>query len=390
MADYPKIGSFLSTNLASMISRVYLSIILLVLTVSTSSQAQLPVRLKSEKRSLFAYGPAPHFSDWDSTSYIYSGQRGSMGEIIKFDTAVKYTFDIMLNPVPLKRTIQTFDNNDNILVQTEQDWNNSQWQNNTQKTWIYNGTTMQEMTQSVWNINQWLPSLKLVYHYSSSQLDSMSKFLWSGTTWASGDGTRFHHTNNLLDTITEFDKRFVYEYDVNGALVKWTFQLQIGMSWTSKNQLSYQYNTWGNNDTIFIREWANNTWIDKKRVGMTYDPKDNLITWMSNSWSAFNNGWEPMETHGSPINSTVDTMKSYHYELIPNGIEHIDPTKIMVYPIPAHEFINVRDYNGELHLFNSEGKEVMVGYSRLTVDHLPTGTYYLWMNGSAHTVPIVR
>ncbi len=196
----------------------------------------------------------------DTAFLTYTGNRGHDSAFvnIKYDVLVNQTVvsTVLTND---EKSTQTFDSDDNIITNLEQNWNTgtNTWDNdyNTMNTYDSDNNLMTSVGQS-WNMgtNSWDNDKKEVYTYD-------------------GD-------NNMLTHITQY----------------WD---NVFLTWVNSSQEIFNYNT--NNDrTMYVNQYWNsgtNVWVNSSKHTYVYDANDDMVTDLYQTWDGGTMNWVNSNQH---------------------------------------------------------------------------------------------
>lgn len=214
---------------------------------------------------------------------------------------------------------------------------------------------------------------KLVYTYDNNHnILSQTDLQWDTVAhlWKNVSRSTFSYSNNLLiSKLSELwlgswtnDQRDSYTYNANNLQEKDTKQYWQNNTWNDNSRDSNVYLN-GNLVLFFHDEWNTDSskWLNYSMDSNAYDASSNKIYSGENAWdagsqsyiiatrttSSYNNYNQPLEmkVEDSGVSGwTLQYIKRYHYqEYDPAGITKADkfPITLKLFPSPASELITI-------------------------------------------------
>jgi len=227
---------------------------------------------------------------------------------------------------------------------TTQIWDNSNWENQSKYTWVYNSyNAVVEGRIFLWQNNAWLPSggyqseysyyaekilsettkyfdiqimnfvysTKVIYTYDTN--DHMTKMLnqvWTGNQWENESDQTYVWNSNLItevlfrsysngilvDSSRYIDVQWHELQSVNGAFEglfqSYTRQITDNGNWVNQSKYQWEYDQFdGYSETVQVYEPETNTWYYDGRYSEFYDSYHNYT---GNRYELWDNGWELM------------------------------------------------------------------------------------------------
>jgi hypothetical protein len=301
----------------------------------------------------------------------------------------------------------TYDENNNMLTETRQDWVgdcsgdgcSGEWINNGRSTYTYdaNNNLLTRIAEA-WFYNSWRNHCQYTFTYNSN--NNMTTQLYQ--TWRddnSGWRNIFQYTytyanNNMLMQLYERwqndtwinEEKDTYTYNPNNNLLKQLSQIWQNGSWVNSSQINYTYDINNNLQTYLREQWRNNTWINDLQKLWTYDENDNCTLVENFIFSGGN--WHPIDI---PMCLYYNNMQSssyyYAYKVTvqytkgtkPTSIEDFVLSTISVYPNPTSGLLNITNQEQNILLisiYNLSGIKLFESeHTTFDISHFPSGIY---------------
>ena len=350
---------------------------------------------------------------------------------------IEYTNDIVGNPILISDSYRddasspwivywkgeyTYDINGNMISGVGYDWDeyNSQWLAKAKTEYTYNSN--QNMTSDIyseWKVNtsQWRYVQKDEYTYDLNE----NQILWMHYQWPY-DGSnvwveywKYENTydanGNPIDQIfSEWDfllnqwsvyQKVEYTFNTNNELTALITNIwdESTSQWKPSVKFDYEYDSNGNTTLEDFSSWDENTsqWTDNSRSQYTYDLDygiSDLI--LPDTWEFLQdypvnifNMILDYNLHSFIDNVWVNTRElAYYYSEANVGIGEISEYGIVVFPVPAKDFIFVDMdkclYPASIDLYNIQGKcmlsKPLCDNEQVSVQEFTSGIYMYILN----------
>lgn len=380
----------------------------------------------------------------DSTTYTYTGGKGSLIHTVTFDgalvgfthfeTAITWRSWQQSAYALYKKQNQLFDTEGRIASIYTASWNTSllQWENTVSDTFTY-GTNhlIATKTSRTWAAGIWAPDTLLSYNYTGTQLTEVIIQFWN---------TNSHAWNNA--------RKQLFSYDANGYLLVTETQLWQSIAWNPDYRISvtldtvikiitqkffkYIGNTWQMEDEYIDKYYyqdsvmpnpevhrklntANNSWYIHQVVGKGYTASKKEKERYYNLWDTATNGGindrRYLWTFGQDdqvagfqsdfwaINQSawykINAMRLHYQPFLKVSAPSAAKLPFTLYPIPAANilYINLPPIQAQTYsmsIYNINGALLRNWtYSAATPQHaipvgdLPIGTYMLTISTPA-------
>lgn len=368
----------------------------------------------------------------DSFTFTYSGTRGTP-EIYNAEYDQRVYIDFVTGgPWFENRILNTYDANNNKLMEIGEGYVANQWKRVDSTVYNYNNNhQLQERLYYEKQGNNWFSVFKTTYSYNADgTMHDQLLFAWQNNAW-------------------EPDTRYQWFYNTSGQTEQFYIQQWAGNLWFDFLGTHYGYDGQGNPTTYVhfyndgfgmdtssrdtrtfnangqIIEWINETydantetWALNTRKLYTYDPVTGGLLIQLNE-KRVNNFWESeyrylftVNSNGNPV--TQNTFKfnpltinwkdlyryRYYYEDFENGMSSIanlsDKIHAIVYPNPAGNevhvmfesnsvnegFITLTDGMGKVIKAEPVGITTGINNVHMDIGHLAKGMYYIKIHGN--------
>ena len=282
-----------------------------------------------------------------------------------------------------QRFSSTYDGNFNLLTSLIEIWND-QWENSYRETNTYDGnnnvlTSLNEKWDI--NFNNWVGEFRNTMSYdASNNILQQTYEVYSFTEWT-------------------FTNRYTYSYDANENLLSNFYEAWLNEQWQAYGLYSYIYDSHNNLLTSMYQLWNNGQWENISKQSYEYDSFDNLITgyyytWLNSSWTPSDGslifhdssnryfagyGYEITVTYKNLISSvTNENETQIKYSLSQNYPNPFNPSTTIKYTFPN---VNLRVTKGsrvQLKVYDVLGMEV----ATLVNEEKPAGSYEVNFNAS--------
>ena len=285
----------------------------------------------------------------------------------EFGTKVTYTYSGVLNTELLVQNNEngnwinallyskTYDDYDNLTLESYFNWENDQWYNQINRSWFYeNGNCNLYIIEQI-NNAQDIDSTRYTYNYDeNNNCLSSIKESKDEEEWQYESREDYYYESNILDYSEFFffsngnwllHSKNSYAYDDDGNILERLLQFWINEEWANMLRSLFFYDE-NNNEILYQKEdFIDNTWEIIGSRDKLYDEHDNMI-------SATDKSWEDGQ-------STLTSRDLYTYEIYTGVEEHIEtPSLLSNYPNPFNpettisfsvvqnsDFVNLDVYN---------------------------------------------
>ena len=377
----------------------------------------------------------------DSTDYVYSGNRGGdLKHTLKYDnsTVWDYLGDTAYSNASMIQ--QTYDINNNLLTSTTSFWSGTAWTLLTKNLYIYNAAGKDSlMIQQSWGGTSWVPVSQDAYYYVGGKLVEDQYQAWNGLTLTFTPTTQKNYYYDPVsgNKINETDldvtsgplntTQYIYTYSGANQLLTTTTSTWNGSAWVPSAMTTNTYDTTGNLTNVLNQTYSSttSTWVNVNLnnysgfIGTTNNPTmDTYQTWdtaAGGSWTNVQQYTYAYNTYNQLTNSTGvswniigifepalgDPMTNYYYETYSTSSTATVNTikaeldNAAVYPVPANNSLHINlnwstPQTATIAIYDMTGKVVNEWksdygtqyYSSVSVNVLPTGTYFVKINGA--------
>lgn len=291
-------------------------------------------------------------------------------------------------------TNYTYDNNNNQISATYQNWNSqtNTWKTNSINTSTYNANNLitQEIYQSansftaplvnnykytysydifnapllfqeyIWNTttNSWENSMKYTIAASGTNITAYTGYEWDSTTnsWINAD------KGNMT-------------YDANGNQTSQTEQVWNGTtnSWENDYKWTSTYDANHNELSALSQNWnsTTNAWENSNRTLYTYNSANYEVTEIWANWDSSTNAWKNQN----------ETDTYYNCHSVGISEESLSYTTLVIYPNPAESELSIKSDKEFSNIFivNVNGQLVLKSAANetLNVSLLAKGIYFI-------------
>jgi len=380
------------------------------------------------------------FTPKDSTVYNYSGGRGGdMTHTLKYDNATSWDFLGDTAYSNANMYLQTFDANNNITSSTSSYWSGTGWVLSNKNIYYYDTAGKDTATvQQVWGGSAWVPVAKDVYTYIGSKVVVDQYQVWDGLTLSYTPNSQ---KNYYYDPVTGLKLNVTnitwvsgvptnvdeYSYTYSGTnLLTTNYSTWNGASWVNGTLTTNTYDSSGNmTNTLYqtystsTGSWVNNTLHLFSNFTVSHSAQiDIQQTWDTTGGGTWNNLIQYTKSYNgfNQITNSIgeswnvgggfelalnDPMTNYYYNTYtPSSNVSVKPVVAAtndanVYPVPAvntlHVDLNWSDAQAaKIAIYDMQGKVVNEWtsdfgtqyFSAISVNHLPSGTYFVKINGA--------
>ncbi len=223
-------------------------------------------------------------------------------------------------------TVYTYDGNDNMLTSVSQNWNSgtNTWENYRKEIYTYDGdNNMLTHVIQYWDnvFLTWVNSTQYIYNYNVNNQRTMEVYQnWNNTllTWVNSTKSTMVYDANDDMTTSLFqtwdnvgltwvnNSQHLYTYDANHHMLTDVSQYVSMSVWVNSSKYTYAY-TGNDATTVVYQNWNNMmmTWDNNSRSLRTFDADHNMI-------SQVNQDWNTMTTAFDNVNRTQYTYNSFN------------------------------------------------------------------------------
>lgn len=162
----------------------------------------------------------------------------------------------------------------------------------------FDNERVEELTYKKWNVfsSLWKNDRRYVYQYDvDGKMQSSSLQQWYGTLWTNSVNSilNYDNKNNVIGMNSpSYNIDFVYDNNNNLTVVE-DQVYQSGIGWVNNERKLYSYS--GKNIVEYtLQEWVNGNWQDMSKWEYQYDASKNVITSIEYAWG---NGWKKDKMH---------------------------------------------------------------------------------------------
>ncbi len=381
----------------------------------------------------------------DSTRYIYTSGRSGNPEIMDknddnvfFDSSYSFSFNSSAKSFQNTfRRIQQYDVRNRISVLSHQPKgaSNNTWKDSVRYLYNFNSNgELSRMDLNIWYANGWHNNVQYVNSFDANN----NIVLMHSPTY---DMYFTYNSNNDLivskdaysspSQLSQYDKLDSFIYDAQHRVAAQVTQRWDAFSstWKNSERWEFDYVSAGNDvATAILKEWSNNSWVNKEFHTYTYDAQHNKLSDINQEWNSgsfvnasriewtYNSSNQPLSittNSWNVANSTwsfaaYDYQKNFYYEsYTPTAVADINVSNlnISVYPSPASESVNlklnwIKPQAFNVVVFDLQGRPLMQWNEKATniytkqipVSNLASGNYFVKIIGadnSQTTYPFV-
>lgn len=295
-------------------------------------------------------------SAWDNSAKYDYGYDGNNNE-----TSYLYSFFTSGNWQGYQRTLQSYDGNKlDVKTMEEYDFVTMVFVPEEQFLYTYNGDLLDYEISQIYfsDVTAWENDEKIDYIYNASnQVTDIDFFGFNSTTGEFSDSPY---------------KKIANSYTSEGLIEEIVTQIWATSEFVNTERFAYTYLD-GNQTELLIQNWNSSTmdWVNTARQIRDFDANDNEVELIYETWdtSVTPNAWKGI-SRSLNFWSTAETLE----------ISEINKTMITtVYPNPATEliYINSNELINEVEIYNLRGKQVLKSgkVSSLNVSNLQAGIY---------------
>jgi hypothetical protein len=224
--------------------------------------------------------------------------------------------------INFRQNVYTYDGN-NMITELEQAWTGSAWRNMEQGIYTYDGNN--NMLTELWqwwdDIIGWEDKTQIIYTYDEDNNNMLTELYqeYAGESWI----------NLYLDTYTYSDNKVIYtlgqvwdddwvnEYQANATydgenLSEVVFQVWENKQWKNDERISFSYE----NDNLWkelFEKWIwENKWLAYFEIVYAYDGNNNLTEVLIRNWDYYD-GWLDREktTFQYANNNNADKVENW-------------------------------------------------------------------------------
>jgi len=342
-----------------------------------------------------------HWGSWPWEMYSkYSYTYDSRNNLLRMLVEDKKDDNTWVNN---RKEIMTYDENDNLLTQLNQAWNQNtqKWGNSTLNTYTYdsNNNRLTRFIQTPYN-NAWKNFSQYTYTYDSN--NNILTDLYQ--TWANDNSGwidrvlysyTYYSDNNrktkLYENFTTSGKEeTAYTYDINNNLINQLIKTWENGNWVNSSRISYTYDS-KNNLQTYLKEIWTNTWINDLQKLWTYDENDNCT--LVENFEFLDGSWYPYDMSSYLYYNNMQCSLYYYYAYIYKVTatykkvtkpvtakeDFALPTIILIYPNPTFgqlNIINEEQHIKQITIFDLYGVRLFdTKLTTFNISHFSAGEY---------------
>jgi hypothetical protein len=181
-----------------------------------------------------------------------------------------------------------YDNNKNLLAETNFQWTISGWSENSKTTYTYNSINkVSEQIESDWDgISQFEETQKTTYTYNSEGKVSQTMIqYWNGSQWENSEKEDYTYTNSRISMVEfsefdgsqwESDTRFTTTY-TGTNLSKVSLELYFGPQWEEVMRIMVTHNASNKIVSTKLEEFDGSTWTEFELINYDLDANFNRL-----------------------------------------------------------------------------------------------------------------
>ncbi|MBK6700361.1 MAG: T9SS type A sorting domain-containing protein [Saprospiraceae bacterium] len=319
-------------------------------------------------------------------------------------------------------------------------WDGS-WRNFRKYSFDYIGGSFSGYTFFTWSVPGWVTNGEKKLEIEHDKYGNVLKEIYDSDTFT----YTYNLRNSVIEKISYYNykySRIIYNYDSNNRLVDSTIFKRVDNlftdPWKNLSNYKYIYDLKDNPQEEYISLWdeAINGWISTFKSVYNIDKNKKISSFITYKYDKHFNDWviESKDTNVYNIHGRIETittfqyddfkevwipayLETFTYDLFGNEIRYLRQVhdylldiwlnsykrecyyslhqivssnldelnnKIVVYPNPARDFINIHDLplNSEFLLYGTNGiiylkSKLNNANSRLDLKFLPIGTYFI-------------
>ncbi len=264
------------------------------------------------------------------------------------DTVTNYTVNASNVKTPYYRTINTFNNNNDVLTAIGQNYTDGQWVNYNETSITYNtAKNITNRTVKIWSNNAWVNFSKtdIDFNNAGDEVENNS-YSWNnanntwvptssklteynGTghvvivtnrtgnlnTWVFVSRTNYVRDNagNALETenlkwntgTSAWDKlnKTIRTFNANNKFLTLEFSNWNGSTYASTTKETYTYNA-NNDEASYLRQnWTGATWQDQNRMFTTYNAANQVVRLNVQVYTGPQDGWKSINASNFTYNA---------------------------------------------------------------------------------------
>lgn len=273
---------------------------------------------------------------------------------------------------------KTYNNNNDITVNTTQYWNSSsmKWEDSSQEIYTYYAGTRNVKDITTYNYSVGYNTYKILYEYSGNDLIKMITQIGNAGGLVNEDKYDYTYVSGIPATEVESswvggvwqqEERSVATYTSGKRTVE-VFKY-VGGNWASTPFERYITTYSGTLETELLwQTLQNGNWVNEDLEVNEYDANGNKTTHTFSIWNGLD--WEP------------GYRELFSYSVAaPLGIDDFQDENFKIFPNPASDVINITASVAidKIEMFNILGKKVLTtfGTKQLNVENFNSGIYVL-------------
>lgn len=219
-----------------------------------------------------------------------------------------------------------------------------------------------ELTES-YNMatSQWSSSSKSEFVYQTGNLDylvSETEYDWESSAWVPYDKTLFTRNAQLNPTETiyqdynngsfENSNREVVVYLADGKKedsLYYYYWSGVASGWENSSLEIYTYNTAGDEDVVYLKDWDGSAWTNSRKVSFSYDSQNRVTEELTQDWeiSTYVNAFREISSY--QVTSVEDESAPASFSLKNNYPNPFNPSTTIEYEILTGGMVTLTVYN---------------------------------------------
>jgi hypothetical protein len=197
-----------------------------------------------------------------------------------------------------------YDAGNNLMAYTEQNWNDTAWNNSSRYTYTYDVNHNQTgETNQFWDGSAWQnSSLYITIYDINDNLITETWQRWENALWA--NQIQYIYTydanNNCISKLKQIGNGSGWEnwsvqtnsYDVNNNILSEHYQLWQEDVYVNWMQHTYTYDTYQNLTIGVYQQWYDTTWINQQKYIQAFDENHNITSIIIQGWNQNESEWK--------------------------------------------------------------------------------------------------